>query len=182
MSEKNDFERLYFDYRLKMFLLAKSILHNDHDAEDAVHDVFLNVALKHRETLLKLKSETDKKNYLLKSVKNTALNKIRGKKELTVFDDEIADFQYAGIENRDFFCEICNRLDYEELLRRIENLDEKYRDALYFHFVAELSVSETASLLGRSENTVKKQLVRGKKLLLENNDNKGGYENGNDKG
>lgn len=181
MSAQNDFERLYFDCRLKMFLLAKSILHNDHDAEDVVHDVFLNVALKHRETVMNLKNETDKRNYLLKAAKNTALNKIRDKKELPLFDDENADFQYAGIENSDFFGEICDRLDYEELLRRIENLDEKYRDALYFHFVAELSVSETALLLGRSENTVKKQLVRGKRLLLETN-NKGAYDNGNDKG
>lgn len=40
-----------------------------------------------------------------------------------------------------------------------------YRDALYYHFVLELSVHETAKLLNCKVSTVKKRLVRGKKLL-----------------
>lgn len=44
-------------------------------------------------------------------------------------------------------------------------MSDIYRDALYYHFVLELSVPETAKLLNCKASTVKQRLVRGKKLL-----------------
>ena len=38
------FEELYITYRKLMFYVAKGILGNDQDAEDAVHDAFLAIA------------------------------------------------------------------------------------------------------------------------------------------
>ena len=35
------FEKIYMTYRKQMFLVARAVLSNDSDAEDAVHDVFL---------------------------------------------------------------------------------------------------------------------------------------------
>lgn len=43
-EEQSRFEELYITYRELMFHVAKGILGNDQDAEDAVHDAFLSIA------------------------------------------------------------------------------------------------------------------------------------------
>lgn len=46
-------------------------------------------------------------------------------------------------------------------------LEPKYRDVLYYHFVMEVPVPELAKTLNQSLAATKKQLVRGKKRLLQ---------------
>ena len=46
-SHRRLFEEIYINYRKQMFLVARSVLGNDSDAEDIVHDVFLKIAKKH---------------------------------------------------------------------------------------------------------------------------------------
>ena len=43
-EEKNQFADLYLKYRDGMQKIAYSILHNNEDAEDAVHTAFLSIA------------------------------------------------------------------------------------------------------------------------------------------
>ena len=45
-------------------------------------------------------------------------------------------------------------------------MDKRYQEVLYYHFALELTVPETAKALGRTKETIKKQLTRGKKILL----------------
>lgn len=60
---------------------------------------------------------------------------------------------------------VCRGIEYERIVEAIASLDEIYRDALYYHFVLEMSVPEVAKLLDCKVSTVKQRLVRGKKLL-----------------
>ena len=46
-SRRRLFEEIYFSYRKQMFLVARTVLKNDSDAEDIVHDVFLRIAKKY---------------------------------------------------------------------------------------------------------------------------------------
>ncbi len=43
-SHRRLFEEIYLSYRKQMFLVARTVLKNDSDAEDIVHDVFLRIA------------------------------------------------------------------------------------------------------------------------------------------
>lgn len=43
-EEKEQFEVLYMEYRGLMYHIAYDILHNDQDAEDAVHNAFVKIA------------------------------------------------------------------------------------------------------------------------------------------
>ena len=43
-EDRSKFEQIYLEYRGLMFHVANEILHNEQDAEDAVHQAFLNVA------------------------------------------------------------------------------------------------------------------------------------------
>ena len=46
LEEKVRFEEIYLKYRNAMFRAADGILHNDQDAEDAVHNAFLRIIKK----------------------------------------------------------------------------------------------------------------------------------------
>lgn len=43
-EERSKFEGIYEEYRWLMYYIAYACLHNEHDAEDAVHYAFVKVA------------------------------------------------------------------------------------------------------------------------------------------
>lgn len=162
-------EDLYLQYRKQMFLAARSLLDNDADAEDAVHDVFLRISQSHLPRLRRIGSKADLRNYLLKAAKNTAISILRKKSRLPVSLDALGEESLCGIADLSdtaFLDKICERAEYEDCVRAIDALPPAYRDVLYYHFVLEFSIPEVAQLLNRKRSTVKQQLVRGKKLLI----------------
>lgn len=163
------FKEIYTTYQQPMFYIANSILNNSSESEDVVHDVFLKVASKYMGFIKSLPNQQDVRNYLFKSAKNTALNTLRNQKQDHVSLDEIDDMDfnfYDPLTSEDFLKELCTHADYEMALNAIRKLDKKYSDVLYYHFVLEMTVPDVAKLLNRKVSTVKKQLVRGKKLLF----------------
>jgi RNA polymerase sigma-70 factor (ECF subfamily) len=164
-TEKKKFEEVYLTYRKQMFTLANSILKNEQDAEDVVHDVFCFVASSHLYVINKAEDLSDIRNYLLKSVKNASMSLVRKRNIQLKYFDRTQEKIKAQNEN-EFIDEVCLRLDCQDIIEVMESLDEKYREVLYYHFVLDLTISETAELLNRNFNTVQKQLVRGKELLL----------------
>lgn len=169
-DSRNEFERIYTNYRKQMFFLAKSIVKNDSDAEDVVHDVFLTIASKNMPTIRKITNKDDLRNYLLKATKNTCLNHLKKhKKESVPLDtfDECNLGNEQSISDEEFLDLIFTRIEADRIVDAISTLPDIYRDALYYHFVVELSVREIAKLINQNTNTVKKQLVRGKRKLLD---------------
>ena len=176
-NDRNLFEHIYYAYRKQMFTVALSVLGNEDDAEDLVHDVFCNIAEKYIPTLQEIKSEQDMKNYLLKATKNSALNRIRNTKHTIPFsENETYLTSEKDVSDKQFLDRICNSLSYQEIISAIKNLDKKYEEVLYLHFVLEMSVPQVADYLNRNKNTVKKQLSRGKIILLENISVNGGVK------
>lgn len=166
-DERRKFEKIYYTYRKQMLYLARSIVKEPADAEDVVHDVFMNIASKHMDILGRIQSDTDLRNYLLKATKNTALNLIKRHKKQAVPIDTVAEADNNIVLTDESFLEkIYLKIEYENLVNAIKNLDEKYRDVLYYHFIMELSVPDVAKLLQKKTPTIKKQLVRGKAALL----------------
>lgn len=166
-NDRKLFEKIYYAHRKQMLTLAFSILEDENDAEDLVHDVFCNIAEKYMQSLQNIKNEQDMKNYLLKATKNSALNKKRDTKphislherEYALNKDELNDNEFLDI--------VCNNISYQEVLSAIRSLDKKYEEVLYLHFVIGMTVPAVAEHLNRNKQTVKKQLLRGKILLLE---------------
>lgn len=158
-------EKIFYSYRKQMLYLAYSYLHNKEDAEDIVHDVFLFVACRHISLIKSFKSENDVRNYLLKATKNKAIDKMRSKKSEIIRTEHLCD-EICSDDN--FLENLSLKIEYENILKAINGLDDVYRDALYYHFVLEMSVKEVADFLCQSVSATKQQLVRGKKLLLSN--------------
>ena len=168
-KDKRIFEEIYHTYRKQMFLLALSINKNEIDAEDIVSKVFLKIAQKYWKTVKLISNNTDLRNYLLKATKNTALNEIKFKKsefdKFNIFIERRSN-DIQNISDKDFLDYICKRYDYSNTVDAINKLDEKYRNVLYYHYVLEISIKDTAKSLGQSIDTTKKQITRGKKCLL----------------
>lgn len=186
LDDDNDqklFEDMYLSYRKQMVTFAVTILGNEDDAQDAVGDVFLRIAQKNWDVVRDIKNETDLRNYLLKATKNTSLNKIKTKKKENVSLDTIMEYDMDGIEDLsdDTFLEvICNKYEYDKVVQAIKLLNEKYRDAMYCHYVMEMTVPQTAKSLNQTLSATKQQLVRGKKMLLSLLGKKGDEKNGNE--
>lgn len=177
------FEDIYYSYRKQMVTLALSILGQKEDSEDAVSKVFLRIAEKNWDVVRGIKSNIDLRNYLLKAVKNTSLNMIKARKRENVSLDTISEYSLEGIEelsDNSFFEVICNRVEAEKVTNIIRQMNEKYRDVLYYHFVMDLTIPETAKSLNQSVAATKKQLVRGKKMLLKMLGIEGVETNGNE--
>lgn len=182
-QQRIEFEEIYLTYRKQMLLLAKSFLHNDADAEDVVHDVFLCIATKHMKFIQGLRNKEDVRNYLLKATKNTALNELKRKDRSSVSIESLSESDLINADDLtdDSFIELlCTKADYEKVVQALISMDEPYRDIMYYHFVMDLSVPEAAKRLGRNKATAKQQLIRGKKILLKKLGIKGEQAHGNE--
>ncbi len=181
-NDKELFEKIFNSHKKQMVTLALSMLNNKEDAEDVVGDVFLRIAQNCFDAVRSIENENDLRNYLLKATKNTAINKINLRKKDGVSLDTVVEYDIDTVKelSDDGFIELlCNKMDYEQLVDAIKNLDGKYRDVLYYHFVMELTAPQTAKMLNQTLTTTKKQLVRGKKILLSSIGIKEADNNGN---
>ena len=172
------FEEIYTTFRMQMIHLAKSLLQNESSAEDVVHDVFLRLATKHMKVIQGLDNPEDIRNYLLTATKNTALNELKRKGRNYISIEDLSERELGSLQDLtdDLFIDLlCTKTEYDKVVQALLAMDEPYRDIMYYHFVMDLSVPEAAKLLGRNIVTAKKQLVRGKKLLLHKLDIKGDF-------
>ena len=180
-KHKRKFEEIYLSYRKQMLIMARSVVHQDADAEDVVHEVFLNIATRYMETVSGIKEEKVLRNYLLTATKRTALNWLRKYKHIIYVEPEAElDYIVPEIPDDKFVEHICERIEYEQVMQAIARLEEKYKWVMYYHFVMEIPIPKVAEMLQQSVATTKKQLVRGKKKLLTLLEMRGEESNVND--
>lgn len=168
-ADRIKFEEVYYTYRKQMVLLALSLLHSEDDAEDVVHDVFVRIATKHMSVIQQIQCPEDVRNYILKATKHTALNALRKKEHSYISLDTIKEIDAddcTEMSDESFLDMLYQKMEYEQIVNALLTMAEPYREVLYYHFVVELSVADIAKQLERKIPTIKKQLVRGKKLLL----------------
>ena len=63
-KDKDKFEELYHSYKNQMTYVAMSVVHNEADTEDIVHDVFVKIATRHMDTVNQISEEVDLRNYM----------------------------------------------------------------------------------------------------------------------
>ena len=69
--------------------------------------------------------------------------------------------------DEDLLDEICRKESYNEIVTAMLSLEDRYRDVLTLYYLNDLSLSEIAELQGVKENTVKQQLYRGRRKLID---------------
>lgn len=151
-EEKIRFEEIYQNYRDMMFRVAKGILHNDQDAEDAVHNAFLRIIKK----FSRFQNGPIKDLAPLVAVvtKNEAISLWRKKRDTVPLEEEW-----------DSFAETAESVsDYHALVELFTRLPQTYRSVLEMKLLG-YSDGEIAAKLGLSKTAVSTRNSRGRQLL-----------------
>jgi RNA polymerase sigma-70 factor (ECF subfamily) len=163
------FEAIMRRHNGRLFRVARSILRNDAEAEDALQDAYLD-AYKH---LDEFRAEAQLSTWLTRIVVNQALMRLRRQKR----DGTVVPFrQDSGadappeVEVRDEKTESPSaavlRTEIRRILeRRIDELPVAYRTVFVMREVEDMSVEETAQALSIPSSTVRTRLFRARALL-----------------
>lgn len=159
-GDKEKLRLLYGKYKNRMYITACKVLGDPQRAEDAVHDAFIAIS-KHLDRIDDIDSVSTAA-YMIKAARSRALNIVR--MGLPEKETDLDEAQAKADE--DLLDEICRKESYNEIVSAILALEERYRDVLTLYYLNDLSVSEIAELQGIRENTVRQQLFRGRRKLI----------------
>jgi RNA polymerase sigma-70 factor, ECF subfamily len=163
------FERLMRQYNRRLFRLARSVLRNDAEAEDALQDSFLAAYRK----LHQFRGDASLSTWLSRLVLNECLGRRRKDARRDVIvpmlalpaDTEPDDMAPAADDTPDV---ALGRTQMRALLeRKLDALPEAFRTVFMLRCVEELSVEETAAALDIPEATVRTRHFRARGLLRE---------------
>jgi RNA polymerase sigma-70 factor (ECF subfamily) len=167
------FEALMRRYNQKLFSVARSILKNDADAEDALQDAYLQAYRR----LAHFRGEAQLGTWLTRIVINQSLMRLRADKR----DRVVLSFNQGDADNpRDLAAEMADdkaesptdaafRGEVRRLLEHhIDALPMPMRTVLVMRDVEEMSVQETADSLGIPPATVRTRLFRARAMLRDN--------------
>ncbi len=155
--EDNILTKTFQQLRYKLQRLAGSILGDDYEAEDALHDAFCRLWTSYRN----IDSEADARKLSYTLVYNTAIDRTRRlkthggkrveltgdiKEEESSFQDEVYDAVVALAE---------------------KNLNEKQLAVFRLHDLENQGYAEVASSLGMTQENVRMTLSRARKIIRE---------------
>lgn len=150
----SEYDQIVQTYQKQMLFVAEQILHNHHDAEDAVQTALFRISRQ------KLPKNTQAlRAYVLTAARNAALDLLPKQCRDANIDDIIVPC------SEDLFEQVAASQDYDRLLAAIDCLPLKYKEVLMLRYVHELEPKQIAKLLNRSRSTVHKQLSRAKAQL-----------------
>lgn len=157
-GEEKAYELLFSRYYSLLSVFACRYLNDSALAEDAVHDVFLNLYLQKE----KFDSVLSLKSYLYRSVRNKCLNILKHRKIQEKYITESEE-----VEGSEFYYFRMLETETYELLRgAIGELQEPTRK-IYDMVLLGFDNAEIAEQLEMTLDAVKAQKKRGKKLLKE---------------
>jgi len=166
LAGQNDaFYELVRPYERAVLMVAKGILHNEADAEEAAQEAILKAFT----NLPKFRGDSKFSTWLFRIATNEALMKWRKERRHTLHDslDEGRMNGEGDYIPRDFAdwreipSEALQRKELREALSRaLASLPTKYRAVLVLRDVQHFTTAETAQLLGLSESAVKTRLLR----------------------
>ena len=151
MIDKDTFCRLVRQNEKAMYSVAFSILSNESDAADAISEAIYR-AYKSLDTL---KNEYAFKPWILRIVRNCAVELVRSNKNLLSIDD--VEVEESSSEN-----EIVTALT---LRKAVEQLKQPYREVVVLYYFEDLSIAQISKITGASVATAKQQLSRARKML-----------------
>ena len=154
-GNKEAFEILYNKYKNKIEYFIYNIVKDYQKAEDLAQETFICVMQDI------IKENCSFKYYIYLKAKYLALNYIKHENKR----NEIAEkylFNKDERTEKDIFEIISKEETKKELLESIEQLDDKYKNAIYLTNIEELSYKETSKILGETLQNTKKLVYRGK--------------------
>ena len=151
MIDKDTFCRLVRQNEKAMYSVSFSILSNESDAADAISEALYR-AYKNLDTL---KNEYAFKPWILRIVRNCAVELVRSNKNLLSIDE--VEVEESSGEN-----DIVTALT---LRKAVEQLKQPYKEVVVLYYYEDLSIAQISKITGASVVTAKQQLSRARKML-----------------
>lgn len=150
-EEKSKFEQIYLHYRALMYHVAYQILHNEADAEDAVHSAFVKIA----EHMKKISDPVCPKtqSYVVTIVERKAIDLYRRKK------------RHGSVPLDEAALAAASPMADGGLAECILALPPRYRQVILLKYYQGFSCGEIASMLGISLAAARKLDQRAKEKL-----------------
>ncbi|MGO4557383.1 MULTISPECIES: RNA polymerase sigma factor [Phyllobacteriaceae] len=164
------FRAIMTRYNQRLYRLARSILRNDAEAEDAVQEAYLRAFA----NLAGFRGDSSLATWLSRIVINEALGRLRKTRRAETVSLPVEDAGAARIIPFPLNAGLGDperNMAQREILRFVEqatdSLPETFRMVFVARVIEGLSVEETAELLDIRPQTVKTRLHRARKLLRE---------------
>jgi len=155
-----DVASLVETYSTILFRIAHSVLRSQPEAEDVVQDTFVRV-LQHRQTLPDVR---DLRVWLIRITWNLALDR-RRRIRPDQMDDLFAHSLVAAAVPADQA--LHEEQQVKAVLKELESLPKAERNVLLLSAVEELSTTEIATVLSKSESAIRSLLFRARTHLRE---------------
>lgn len=169
-GKKEIFDLLYSKYKSKIEFFVFNIVKDYQRAEDITQDVFIYVFQNQS------KENYSFKNYLYFVAKSRAISYIETEKRREEITEKYIKNEGEAVES-DIAEFISCEETKKELIDAINELEDKYKNAVYLTQIEELSYKETSQILGETIQNTKNLVHRGKKELRKNLVAKGFYKN-----
>lgn len=164
------FRTLMQRYNQRLYRVARGILRNDGEAEDAVQEAYVR-AFSH---LADFRGESSLATWLTRIVMNEALGRLRSQRRmmerdgsaLNVSEAEIIQFPLAA-KTDDPERSLAQREILNLVQKITDELPDVYRIVFMTRVIEGMSVEDTAELLGIPPETVKTRLHRARRLVRE---------------
>ena len=149
-------------YSDMVYGVAMRYVRNRADADDVYSDVFYRYFRRER----KFDGEEHRKAWLLRVTVNSAKDFLIKKRydqsldDEDMFDQTVASVSFSGSD-----------ISQEEIMdvrNALKKLKPERREVVELYYFNGLTTKEIANMLQRSENTIKSELLRGRKELKEN--------------
>lgn len=153
----------------RLYRIARSVLRDDSEAEDVVQEAYVRAFTK----LAQFRADSSLGGWLSRIVLNEALGRLRRRRTGVNGGALQKGQQYHGESSSSSLADV--QLDPERIVAQheihglveaaIDHLPEGFRTVLVARVIEEMSVEETAQLLGLRPETVKTRLNRARNLL-----------------
>ena len=157
-NETNAFEMLYLKYKDKLKYFIYNIVKDYDKAEDIVQETFMYILQN------KIDDNYSFKFHIYLVAKSKALSYINTENRRSNITNKFLASEDEKIE-KDVADLVIKQEEKGELLKAIDLIDEKYRNAIYLVKIEGLSCNETSEILGESVQSIKNHIHRGKNQL-----------------
>ena len=157
-GNKEAFELLYNKYKEKVQYFVYNMVKDYQKAEDITQDTFVYVMQN------KIKDGYTFKYYIYLVAKSRAYNSIITEKKRTTINKTYLLHELSNVE-QDVADVVTKNEKKKDIIAAINELEDRYKNAVYLTQIEKLTYQETAQKLGESIQNVKNLVHRGKKEL-----------------
>lgn len=155
----------------RLFRIARGIVRDDGEAEDVLQDAYVSAFT----SLATFRGDSTLATWLTRIVVNAALQRLRRRVERPLDDvasrletaQNVIAFPLAANPPLDPERAVAQKQIAKLLEQAIDSLPDDFRTVLVARVLEDLSIEETAELLGLKPETVKTRLFRARRLLKE---------------